>query len=36
MNAYGLDFPVFDTTIDSINNRSRKLASRVMEAEPDE
>lgn len=36
MNAYGLDFPVFDTTIDSINNRSRKLASQVMEAEPDE
>lgn len=36
MNAYGLDFPVFDTTIDSINSRSRKLASQVMEAEPDE
>lgn len=36
MNAYGLDFPVFDTTIDSINRRSRKLASQVMEAEPDE
>lgn len=36
MNAYGLDFPVFDTTIDSINERTAELASRVMEAESDE
>lgn len=35
-NAYGLDFPVFDTTIDSINDRSADLTERVMESEPSE
>ena len=29
---YGLDFPVFDTTIDSLNERSADLTERVMES----
>lgn len=31
-DPYGLDFPVFDTTIDSINERSADLTERVMES----
>lgn len=35
-DAYGLDFPVFDTTIDSINERSADLTACVMESESSE
>lgn len=35
-DAYGLDFPVFDTTIDSINERSEDLTACVMESESSE
>lgn len=32
-NAYGLDFPVFEKTIESINRRARGIFARVMERE---
>lgn len=36
VDAYGFDFPVFDTTIDSINERSADLTAWVMESESSE
>ena len=32
-NAYGLDFPVFERTIESINRRAQRISARVLERE---
>lgn len=33
VNAYGLDFPVFERTIESINRRAQRISAKVLERE---